>query len=64
MRTVDITPHLQRVYAVLLYDTEPVYLMVVAHKPKSEWKVVTVNWNTEYDKVIPGGVFGEEHPHP
>jgi hypothetical protein len=38
--------------------------MVVAHKPKSEWKVVTVNWNTEYDKVIPGGVFGEEHPHP
>src|SRR5512135_3670696 len=33
LKTVDITPHLSRVYLVLLYSIQPVYLMLVLYRP-------------------------------
>jgi len=62
IRTVDITPRLQRIYAVLRYRTQPVYILLVAYKPTSEWQIQTVNWNTEMDRVVPPQMFGPEHP--
>ena len=44
LRTVDITPHLSRVYVVLLYEIQPVYVMVVVYRPgDTEARVATVN---------------------
>jgi len=63
LRTVEITPHLSRVYVVLLYEIEPAYLMAVAYRPgDADWKVSTVNWNTDPDKVIPASVMPLQHP--
>lgn len=62
IRTVAITEHLTRVFVLLRYSNQPVYLMLVAYKPGSDWKVMTVNWNTLFDRVVPASFFGEEHP--
>jgi hypothetical protein len=64
IRTIDVTPHVQRVYVMLLYEKQPVYLMLVAYRSRAEWKVMTVNWNTDYDKVVPATLLGAEHAHP
>ena len=62
LRTVDVTRHLQRVYIVLRTDVQPVYFMVLAYAPKDEWKINTVNWNTDPDKVIPADVLPAQNP--
>lgn len=63
LRAVDITPHLSRVYIVLLYDVQPVYLMVVLYRPgEADWRVSTVNWNTDPDKVVPASIVGPQRP--
>lgn len=41
------------VYAVLLYSNQPVFLLLIAYRPKDEWKVISVNWNTTAEKVLP-----------
>ncbi|HEV8357305.1 MAG TPA: hypothetical protein VGQ17_11120 [Gemmatimonadales bacterium] len=64
LRSVNVSPHVQRAYIILLYDKQPVYFMIVLYRPEAAWKVQTLNWNTDYDKVVPAGLFGEEHPRP
>src|SRR5262247_3687069 len=31
LRVVDVSPHLRRVYAVILYEVQPVYFMLVVY---------------------------------
>ncbi len=64
IRTLYVTPHVSRVYIALLYAKQPVYLMLVAYRSGSDWKILVVNWHTDYDKVIPASLFGAEHPGP
>ena len=64
LRTVDITPHLQRVYVLLRYEKQPVYLLVAAYESKDDWKIVTVNWNTDPDKVVPSELLLPQHVGP
>jgi len=65
LRVVDISPHVRRVYAVLLYDMQPVYLMVIAYQPTGpDWKVGAVNWNTDPDQVIPPQILPPQRPKP
>jgi len=65
LRTVDITPHLSRVYVVLLYEIQPIYVMVVVYRPgETDWKVASVNWNTDPDKVIPASIVPPQRPGP
>jgi hypothetical protein len=45
--------HLAFVYTVLLFDKQPVFLLLIAYRPKDDWKVMTVNWNTTAEKVLP-----------
>lgn len=61
VKVVNVTPHLMRVYAVLLYDPQPVYILVVAYRPASTWKVVSLNWNTLVEKVFPPDLLPAEH---
>ena len=63
LRTVDITPHLSRVYVVLLYEIQPVYVMVVVYRPgDTDWRVAMVNWNTDPDKVVPASIMPPQRP--
>lgn len=62
LRVIDVGPHVRRVYLVLRYELQPVYLMLVAYRPAAEWKVNTVNWNTLPDKVLPAAVAPAERP--
>jgi len=64
LRVVNVTPHLQRVYLVLRCQTQPVYFMVVAYAPDADWKINTVNWNTDPDKVLPADIAPRQHPEP
>jgi hypothetical protein len=63
LRTVDITPHISRVYVVLLYEIQPVYVMVLVYRPgDTDWRVATVNWNTDPDKVVPASILPPQRP--
>src|SRR5690349_16889235 len=64
LRVVDVGPHVRRVYLVLRYEIQPVYMMLVAYQPTDAWKVITVNWNTIADKVLPATVTPAERPSP
>jgi hypothetical protein len=60
VRIVTVTPHLTRVYAVLRYTNQPIYLLVVAYRPDDEWKVLAVNWHTFSEKVFPPEILSAE----
>ena len=62
VKVLDVTPHLERVYIVLLYKTQPAYLMLVLYHPESEFTVTTLNWNTDPDKVFPSNVLPPQRP--
>jgi hypothetical protein len=65
LRTLEITPHLSRVYVLLLYEIQPIYLMLVLDRPgEGDWNVSTVNWNTDPDKVVPASIMSSQHPEP
>jgi hypothetical protein len=63
VRTLEITPHLRRVYVVLLYQIQPIYVMLVVYRPgDADWRVNAVNWNSDPDKVLPASVAPLQHP--
>lgn len=64
IRVVEVTPHLVRGYVMVRYASQPVYLMLVAYRADSAWKVTSINWHTAYDKVVPSSIFGPERPGP
>jgi hypothetical protein len=64
IRTVDVGPHLKRVYALLRYENQPVYLLVVAYRPHDRWKIASVNWHTRSEHVYPPDILPAEKPTP
>ncbi len=65
VRVVDVSAHLRRVYAVLLYDASPVYFLVIVYQPTGpDWKIGAVNWNTDPDQVIPAEVLPPQRAKP
>jgi hypothetical protein len=63
VRVLEITPHLRRVYVVLLYQNQPIYLVLQAYKPGAgDWKIVAVVWNSDPDKIFPPTVVPPQRP--
>ena len=63
VRVVDVTPSLLRIYVVLRYAIQPVYLVLVAYAPDTKtWKINAVQWNTNPDDIFPPGIVPLEHP--
>jgi hypothetical protein len=62
VKVLDVSPHLRRYYIVLLYKTQPAYLMLVVYHPGQEFTVTTLNWNTDPDKVFPSSIFPPQRP--
>jgi len=63
-RAAAIGPNVLRVYAVLRYDTQPIYLLVEAYRPSDQWKITGVFWNTNPDKLPPTPTFSRESAGP
>jgi hypothetical protein len=65
LKIVEISPHLRRVYAMLLFDAQPIYVMVSAYSPTGKaWTVGAVNWHTDPDQVIPSQIMPPQRPKP
>lgn len=65
IRTVDITPHLHRVYFMVRYRKQPVYLMLALYQTQdSSWVVTSINFNPDPDRVLPPEFFGTQHQGP
>jgi hypothetical protein len=62
IRTVEVTPHLQRLYFLLRCQRQPVYVLLVLYRARDRWTVSGVNWHTDADHVLPPTLFGAEHP--
>ncbi len=63
-RTAVIGPNVVRVYAVLRYETQPVYFLVEAYRPSDHWKVTGVFWNTSPNKLPPTPTFFRDSAGP
>jgi hypothetical protein len=62
VKTVDVTPHVKRVYLVLVFERQPVYAMFVAYRPASDWIVTSVNFHTDPARIFPSTVLEPEKP--
>jgi len=62
VKIIEVTPHLERIYLVLVFERQPIYAMFVAYKPGNEWIVTGVNFHTESDKVFPPSILDPEKP--
>lgn len=62
-RTVSVSNHLQRNYLVLLYERQPVYLLLTLYQPPgTPWQVVTFNFHTDPRQVFPPSLLESEFP--
>jgi hypothetical protein len=62
-RVVYVTPHLSRIYIVLRYERHPMYLMIAAYAPvDNAWRVTSINWDRDPDKVFPVTLLDPEMP--
>ena len=64
IKTVNVGVSIQRLYFTVKYESQPIYLMVVAYRPGQEWRVIAVNWHTFADQVLPAGLVPNERPRP
>jgi len=65
LKVIDVSPHLRRVYALLLYDGQPVYAMVIAYQPAGkDWIVGGFILNADPDQVIPVQVLPPQRAKP
>jgi hypothetical protein len=53
LRIVPVGERIRRVYLLLRYDAQPVYLLVIAYQPNAEWFVIKSNWSVTADRVLP-----------
>ncbi len=63
-RAAVIGPNVLRVYAVLRYETQPVYFLVEAYRPSDHWKITGVFWNTSPNKLPPTPTFSRDSAGP
>ncbi len=64
VRTVPVGPNVLRIYVVLRYEAEPVYLLLVAYRPYTTWKVTGVFWNTNPDKLFSPNLLSHDTAGP
>jgi hypothetical protein len=53
LRRISVSPHLEHIYLLLLFQNQPIYMMLAAYKPATEWTITAVNWHTDESKVLP-----------
>jgi hypothetical protein len=64
IQVVPVTKNLLRVYVLLKYEMQPVYLLLVAYRPDATWGVTSVNWNTNSENVLPPNLLPPENLKP
>ena len=64
IHVVPVTENLMRVYVLLKYEIQPVYLLLVAYRADATWRVTSVNWNTNSENVLPPNLLFPENPKP
>ncbi len=62
LRSITLSPHIQRVYLVIRCDVRPVYLMLAVYWSATGWTITALNWNTDPDRVLPATFFGDQRP--
>jgi hypothetical protein len=64
IRVVPVTKSLTRVYLLLKYETQPVYMLLVLYRPQSTWRVTSINWHTNSENVLPSSILPPENLKP
>jgi hypothetical protein len=64
VRVVSVGPNLQRVYGVVRYENQPIYLLLVAYRASTVWKVTSINWHTNSENVFPPEILAPENRRP
>lgn len=53
LRVVAVGERIRRVYVILRYQAQPVYVLLVAYRPDDTWHVIKANWSLNADRVLP-----------
>lgn len=60
LRVVSVGERIRRVYVILRYQAQPVYLLLVAYRPDDEWYVIKTTWSISADRVLPPDMVPRE----
>jgi hypothetical protein len=52
----EIGPNISRLYIVIRYDKQPLYAFFFVYRPRREWQVNAVRWNTDATAVFPASL--------
>ena len=64
LRVVSVGTRIRRVYLLLRYQAQPVYMLLVAYQPADEWTILRVNWNINADRILPPTIAPPERGGP
>jgi hypothetical protein len=62
LRSIALSPHIQRIYLAVRCDVRPVYVMLALYRSSIDWTITALNWNTDPDRVLPAAFFGDQRP--
>jgi hypothetical protein len=64
LRVVSIGTRVRRIYLLLRYQSQPVYVVLVAYQPADEWQVIRTGWSTTADRILPPTLVPPERAEP
>ena len=60
VKTESVSPHLRRIYVLMLYEHAPMYAQFLIYDPgimPAGWQVQSVLWNTDVSKAWPASMW-------
>ena len=60
---VPVTKNLTRVYLLMKYELQPVYMLLVLYRPQASWRVTSISWNTNAENM-PASILPPENHKP
>jgi hypothetical protein len=64
LRVVSVGTRVRRVYLLLRYQAQPVYIVLVAYQPADEWQVIRTSWSVNADRILPPTMAPPERAEP
>lgn len=64
LRVVPVGTRVRRVYLLLRYQVQPVYIVLVAYQPADDWQVIRTSWSTNADRILPPTMVPPERAEP
>lgn len=57
VKSFEVGPSILNLYLIVRYEKQPLFAFFALYRPKSEWQVNAVSWNTDAAAVFPSSLL-------